>query len=71
MSKPIIPESVVREPWMTDDLYTAVKELAPDGRISCSQAHDFAHLHSIELGKMRLLLDACCIRLKGCQLGCF
>lgn len=71
MSKPIIPESVVREPWMTDKLSVAVRELAPEGRISCSEAHRFAHLHSIELGKMRLLLDACGIRVKACQLGCF
>lgn len=71
MAKPIIPESVVREPWMTDELYAAVKELAADGRISCADAHRFAATHAVELKKMKLLLDACNIRIKACQLGCF
>ncbi len=71
MTKPIVPESVVREPWMTDELCNAVKELAADSRISCAEAHRFAELHSIRLDKMKLLLDACAIRLNSCQLGCF
>lgn len=71
MTKPIVPESVVQEPWMTDELYNAVKELAVNGRITCAEAHRFAELHSIQLDKMRLLLDACAIRIGSCQLGCF
>lgn len=71
MTKPIVPDSVVRESWMTDELFNALKELAADGRISCAEAHRFAERHAIQLDKMRLLLDACAIRLNSCQLGCF
>jgi len=71
MSRPIVPEMVPKEPWMTEELESALKLLACEGKISCSQAHRFAHEQAIELAKMRLLLDACGIRLKECQLGCF
>jgi len=62
---------VTKEPWMTEELTDALKMLAREGKISCSQAHRFAQEESIELHKMRILLDACGIRLKECQLGCF
>jgi hypothetical protein len=62
---------VTKEPWMTEELEEALKMLAREGKISCTQAHRFAHEQAIELEKMRLLLDACGIRLKECQLGCF
>ena len=71
MSRPIVPEMVTKEPWMTEELESALKKLAREGKISCAQAHRFAREQAIELGKMRLLLDACGIRLKECQLGCF
>jgi hypothetical protein len=71
MSKDIVPELVKKEPWMTDELQEKVLKLAEGGKISCAHAHRFAHDQSIELKKMRLLLDACGIKLKDCQLGCF
>ena len=71
MTRPIVPEMVPQEPWMTEGLTDALKMLAREGKVSCPQAHHFAHEHAIELVKMRLLLDACGIRLKECQLGCF
>jgi hypothetical protein len=71
MSKNIVPERVEKEPWMTEELQEKLKQLAPDGKLSCAQAHRFAHDQSIELEKMKLLLDACGIKLKECQLGCF
>ena len=71
MSRPIVPEMVAKEPWMTEELTGALKMIACEGKISCAQAHRFAREQAIELGKMRLLLDACGIRLKECQLGCF
>jgi hypothetical protein len=66
-----VPETVTKEPWMTEELESGLKKLAREGKISCAQAHRFAGEQAIELGKMRLLLDACGIRLKECQLGCF
>ena len=71
MSRPIVPEMVPKEPWMTEELTGALKTLASDGKVSCARAHRFAHEQAIELDKMRLLLDFCGIKLKECQLGCF
>lgn len=71
MSKDIVPEMVVKEPWMTEELQDQLKKLVPDGKMTCVHAHRFAHDQSIELGNMKRLLDACGIRLKECQLGCF
>lgn len=71
MSRPLVPEMVTKEPWMTEELEDTLKMLAFEGKISCAQAHRFAHEQAIKLEKMRLLLDACGIRLKECQLGCF
>ena len=71
MSKNIVPEMVEKEPWMTEELLDKVRKLVSNGKLSCAQAHRFAQDHSIELKKMKLLLDACGIKLKECQLGCF
>ncbi len=71
MSKEIVPELVDREPWMTEELQEKLRQAASEGKISCSRAHRFAHDQSIELKKMKQLLDMCDIRLKECQLGCF
>ena len=71
MSRPIVPEMVPKEPWMTEELAGALKGVACEGKIACAQAHRFAHEQAIELDKMRLLLDFCGIKLKECQLGCF
>jgi len=71
MSKDIVPEMVTKEPWMTEELQEKLRQLVTDGKITCAQAHLFAHDQSIELKKMKLLLDACGIKLKECQLGCF
>jgi len=71
MSKDIVPEMVNREPWMTEELQQKLRKIAPEGKITCIKAHRFAHQQSLELNKMKLLLDVCDIRLKECQLGCF
>lgn len=71
MSKDIVPEMVAKEPWMNEELQERLRQLVSDGTISCVQAHRFAQDQSIELNKMKLLLDACGIRLQECQLGCF
>jgi len=71
MSKDIVPEIVDKEPWMTEELQEKLRQAASDGKISCSRAHHFAHKHSIELEKMKLLMDLCNTRLEECQLGCF
>ncbi|MBW2183783.1 MAG: hypothetical protein JRF49_07955 [Deltaproteobacteria bacterium] len=56
---------------MAEELQEKLRKLAPDGKLSCAQAHRFAQDQSIELEKMKLLLDVCGIKLKECQLGCF
>jgi len=71
MSKDIVPETVEKEHWMTEEMQDKLKQFTPDGKISCAQAQRFAQDQSIELKKMKLLLDACGIKLKECQLGCF
>ena len=71
MSKNIVPKLVEREPWMTEELQKKLRQLVSDGKIGCAQAHRFAQDQSIELKKMKLLLDASGIKLKECQLGCF
>ena len=71
MSKDIVPETVEKETWMSEELQDKLKQFTPDGKISCAQDHRFAQDQSIELKKMKLLLDACGIKLKECQLGCF
>ena len=71
MSKDIVPEMVAKEPWMTEELQEKLRKISPDGKITCAQAHRFAHDQSIELKKMKPLLDACGIKLKECQLGLF
>jgi len=71
MSKDIVPEMVTKESWMTEEIQKNLRQSTPDGKITCAKAHSFAHDHSIELKKMKLLLDACGIKLKECQLGFF
>jgi len=71
MSKDIEPEMATKEPWMTEELQEKLRTIASDGKITCAYAHHFAHDQSIELKKMKLLLDACGIKLKECQLGLF
>jgi hypothetical protein len=71
MSREIVPGMVPKEAWMTEELQTSLQEIATSGKITCAQVHDFAHQQSIELNKMRLLLDFCGIKVKECQLGCF
>jgi len=71
MSKDILPEMTVKEAWITEELQDKLREISHNGKITCAQAHLFAHNQSIELKKMKLLLDACGIKLKECQLGCF
>jgi hypothetical protein len=71
MSKEIIPELVPKEPWMTQALQKELTQCAQGGKITCIQAHRFAHDHGLELSKMKLLMDSCSIKLKECQLGCF
>lgn len=71
MSKDIVPEMAAKEPWMTEELQEKLRQLISNGKITCAHAHRFAHDQSIELKKMKLLLDACGIKLRECQLGLF
>ena len=55
MSKDIVPETVEKEHWMTEELQDKLNQFTPDGKISCAQVQRFAQYQSIELKKMKLL----------------
>jgi len=56
-----IPEHVLK----------AVQEAAPEGRISCLDAHKLAGKLGVELLIIGKACDELNIRIKNCQLGCF
>ncbi len=49
----------------------AVKEAAPEGRISCADAHELAKRLGVELLLIGKAADELKIKIKNCQLGCF
>lgn len=61
MSVDNIPEQVLQ----------AVKEAAPEGRLSCLDAHRLAGKLDVELLIIGKACDELNIRIKNCQLGCF
>ena len=54
-----------------DKVLEAVKEAAPEGRLSCADAHDLAKRLNVELLMVGKAADELKIKLKNCQLGCF
>lgn len=58
-------------PGIPENVLSAVREAAQDGRITCAGAHVLAK----ELGVNLLVIGQACdelnIKIKGCQLGCF
>ena len=54
-----------------DKVLEAVKDAAPEGRISCAAAHDLAKRLDVELLMVGKAADELKIKLKNCQLGCF
>lgn len=56
---------------MSKQLLDKVKETAPDGSISCREAHELAEklgVRYIEVGKA---CNDAKIKIYGCELGCF
>ena len=54
-----------------EELLEKIKEIAPQGKISCSDAHKLAEkmgIHPIEVGKV---CNDANIKILGCELGCF
>lgn len=49
----------------------AVKAAAPEGRLSCADAHALAEKLEVELLLIGRAADELNLRIKKCQLGCF
>ncbi len=60
-----------REAWVTPDIEQDLLKTAQDGSLTCAQAMQFAHSHTIPMKKMKYLTDLLKIKLTSCQLGCF
>ncbi|MHB1420214.1 MAG: hypothetical protein ACYCX4_11635 [Bacillota bacterium] len=54
-----------------DKVLQAVKEAAPEGRISCAQAHELARELQVPLLIVGEAADHLNIKITKCQLGCF
>lgn len=54
-----------------EKLITAIREKAPEGKITCSVATRLADEHHISRREMGNLLNELKIKIMGCQLGCF
>lgn len=54
-----------------EKVFVALKEAAPEGRISCADAHALAAKLGVDLGVLGRAADELNIRIKQCQLGCF
>jgi len=53
------------------DLIVKLQEKCPSGKISCSEAREFADKMDIALKDMGKLCDQAGIKIFGCELGCF
>ncbi len=54
-----------------NELVKKLKELFPNGRISCTEARQVAVELNIELAEMGELCDEAGLKIYGCELGCF
>ena len=59
------------EKKVSEQVLQAVKEAAPEGRLSCLDAHKLAGKLGVELLIIGRACDELNIRIKNCQLGCF
>lgn len=53
------------------ELVAKLQELYPEGKISCTEAHEIAAKFNIALGDMGDLCDLAGIKIFACELGCF
>lgn len=57
---------------MTDqEIIDKLKELFPNGRISCTQARKLAQDMDVDPGRIGELCDEAGLKIFGCVLGCF
>ncbi len=54
-----------------DKVVDKLKEVAAEGKISCTQAREVAKDLEIELAEIGKLCDDNDIKIYGCELGCF
>ena len=55
----------------TKEIIEKLKELAPQGRISCAEARQLAEKLKLEYAEVGKACDAGSIKVCGCDLGCF
>lgn len=56
---------------ITEEVLKAIKEAAPEGRITCARAHELAEQMKVPLIVIGQAADRLNIKIKNCQLGCF
>ncbi len=52
-------------------LIEKLKQIAPQGRISCSEARELAAQLNVNLSEVGKACDAAKIKIQACELGCF
>ncbi len=55
----------------TEEVYAAVKDAAPEGRISCTTARRIAEQLGVTVREVGKAADALGIKIHACELGCF
>lgn len=55
----------------TKEIIEKIKELAPQGRISCADARQLAEKLNLEYAQVGKACDEAKIKMCGCELGCF
>ena len=56
---------------ISEEVLVEVKKAAPEGRLSCADAHALAKTLGVDLIIIGRAADELKIRIKNCQLGCF
>ncbi|PKM83441.1 MAG: hypothetical protein CVU89_00945 [Firmicutes bacterium HGW-Firmicutes-14] len=56
---------------ISPEILEAVKEAAPEGRLSCAAAHDLAEKLKVDPLIIGKAADELKIKIKNCRLGCF
>ena len=54
-----------------ENVLEAVKKAAPEGRLSCAEAHSLAKVLEVDFIIIGQAADELKIKIKNCQLGCF
>ncbi len=54
-----------------EELTKKLTDFCPNGKITCTQARQFAQDNQVELALIGELCDEAGIKICGCELGCF